>query len=191
MLWGANENARNVITQIRWRDYEPYAGDSWKLNRRLTLDFGVRYSFIRPEFTADNHIAGFDPTLFNPALGNDPCNGIVLAKGAPNLCQSNGFLGGTYSNNRSLVQPNNHMIAPRIGFAWDLFGTGRFAIRGGIVQFYARDPIGLAIRMEESNPPFGIGAAGEHTLDSCTVAGLAGCTSAFTPNVNLFDWASG
>lgn len=191
MLWGANENARNVITQIRWRDYEPYFGDSWKISRRLSLDYGFRWSFIRPEFTADNNLSGFDPATYNPALTSDACNGIVLAKGAPNLCQSLGFQGGTYSKYRSLVPPNNHMIAPRLGFAWDVFGSAKFVLRGGVGQFFARDPIGLAIRMEESNPPFGIGASGEHTLDDCTTAGLTGCTSAFTDNVNLFDWAAG
>jgi hypothetical protein len=192
MLWGANENGRNIVSVIRWRDVEPYAGDSWKVSRRLTLDYGFRWSFILPEYMDDNHLSGFLPSLYDPALGNDPCNGIVLAKGAPNLCKGLGTgTGGTYSKYRSLVPANHHLIAPRLGFAWDMFGTQRFVLRGGIGQFFARDPVGISIRMEQSNPPFGIGAAGEHTLDPCSVTGLAGCQGDFTPGVNLFDWASG
>ncbi len=192
MLWGANENARNIVSVIRWSDVEPYAGDSWKVSRRLTLDFGIRWSFMRPEYMNDNHLSGFLPSLYNPALGNDPCNGILLAKGAPNLCQGlGGGTGGTYSKYRSLVPSNNHLISPRVGFAWDVLGTQRFVLRGGAGQFFARDPVGISIRMEQSNPPFGIGAGGEHTLDPCSVTGLSGCSGDFTPGVNLFDWASG
>jgi carboxypeptidase family protein len=193
MLWGANENARNIISTIRWRDYEPYAGDSWKATRRLTLDYGLRWQIIQPEFMDDNHISGFLPSLFNPALGNDPCNGVLLAKGAPNLCTDLGSTAGTYSKYRSLVPTNKHNFAPRLGFAWDVFGTARFVLRGGAGQFFARDPVGISIRMEQSNPPFGIGAAGEHTLDDCATAtgGLSTCTGAFSSGVNLFDWATG
>ncbi len=191
MLWGGNENASNAVVPVRWRDYEPYAGDSWKINRRLTLDLGIRWSFIRPEFLENNRMGGFDPALYNPALGGDPCNGVVIAAGAQNTCGDLGSTAGTISKYRSLRPPNNHMIAPRLGFAWDVFGTGRFAIRGGVGQFYARDPIGLSLRMATSNTPFAIGGAGEHTLDDCTTAGLSGCTSAFTSGVNLFDWAVG
>ena len=191
MLWGANENASNSISPVRWRDYEPYAGDSWKIHRRLTLDFGIRYSFIRPEFLENNRMAGFDPALYNPALGGDPCNGIAIAAGGQNTCGALGSKAGTISKYRSLRPANDHMVAPRVGFAWDVFGTGRLAIRGGVGQFYARDPIGLTLRMASTNPPFAIGGGGEHTLDDCTTAGLSACTSAMTTGVNLFDWAVG
>ena len=196
MLWGANENARNIISQIRWRDYEPYAGDSWKATRRLTVDYGIRWSVIQPEFMADNHLAGFLPSLYNPALGNDPCNGVLLAKGAPNLCAAapiNSVANPPYSKYRSLIPTNKHLFAPRLGFAWDVFGTAKFVLRGGVGQFFARDPVGISIRMEQSVPPFGIGAAGEHTLDNCAIAtnGSAACTGTFTSGVTLADWASG
>jgi hypothetical protein len=37
---GLSETSTDVYNQMRWRDYEFYAGDSWKVSRRLTLDLG-------------------------------------------------------------------------------------------------------------------------------------------------------
>jgi len=116
----------------------------------------------------DNKLAGFSPEVFaaeSSASTTDPCRGMVLAKGAPNTCPDLGSsVTPPYFENRSLVRNNNHMIAPRLGIAWDVFGTGRFAIRAGVGQFFARDRL-LAISMRSNNPPFGVTTGGERTLD--------------------------
>src|SRR5947208_7797529 len=44
-----------------------YAQDEWKLNRRLTLNYGMRWSYHTPFFQRDTQGANFDPSLFNPA----------------------------------------------------------------------------------------------------------------------------
>ena len=43
----------------------------------VTLDYGVRYSLFYNPYAADDKITSFVPALFNPALGNDPCNGLL------------------------------------------------------------------------------------------------------------------
>lgn len=179
-LWGGAESARNTWSQIRWRDYEFYFGDTWKMTRTFTFDYGFRWSFIRPEWMADNLWSSFSPSAYNPALGSDACNGILLPQGAPNMCQTLGFKGGTYANNRTFVPNNNHLIAPRLGIAWDVFGDQKFVLRAGAGQFFARDPLGLAIVDNQGNPPFGISAPFYHALDGPLVAG-----------VNLFDGGGG
>jgi hypothetical protein len=182
VLWGVNENSHNVISDPRWRDLEFYFGDTWKLTRRFTLDYGVRYSLMPDAYLADNRLATFDPTAYDPALGTSPCNGIVLAKGAPNDCASQGFPGGVYSKNRSIVPSNHHLIAPRLGFAWDVVGQGKWVLRSGVGQFFTRDPIsGTSTRLVGNNPPFTVGVGPERTLDGPT----------YTPGVNMFDFAVG
>src|SRR5260370_8141404 len=62
--------------------------------------------------------------------------------------------------------------------AWDVFGTGRFAIRAGVGQFFARDRL-LAISMRSNNPPFGLGTGAERTLD--------GPAGGFTQDVTIIN----
>jgi hypothetical protein len=181
VLWGVNENSKNLISDPRWRDVEFYFGDTWKATKNLTLNYGVRYSLMPAAWLADNKLASFEPSAYNAALGNSPCNGIVLAKGAPNDCAAQGFAGGVYSSRRSIIPSNYHLFAPRIGFAWDPMGHGAWVLRAGVGQFFTRDPIsGTSTRLVGANPPFTVGVAPERTLDGPT----------FTQGVNMNDFGS-
>jgi outer membrane receptor for monomeric catechols len=46
---------------------EFYAQDTWKLTPRLTLDYGMRFAWIPPQYDAKNQIALFVPALYDPA----------------------------------------------------------------------------------------------------------------------------
>jgi hypothetical protein len=179
VMWGVNENTRNPISDPRWRDTEFYFGDTWKITRTLTLTYGFRWAFAPNAVLDDNKLAAFEPYAYNASLGNSPCNGVVLAKGAPNDCAAQSFAGGVYSKNRSIVPSNNHLIAPRFGFAWDAFGHGKWVLRAGVGQFFTRDPIsGTSTRLVGSNPPFTVAVGPERTLDGPT----------FTQGVNALDF---
>lgn len=181
VLWGANENSHNPISDPRWRDTEFYFGDTWKMASTFTLDYGFRWSFMPQPYLDDNKLAVFSPTAYDPALGTSPCNGVLLAAGAPNACASQGFAGGVYSNNRSIIPSNYHLIAPRLGFAWDVFGKQKYVLRAGVGQFFARDPVsGPTTRPVGANPPFTIGSGAERTLDG-----------PFTAGTSLFDFSPG
>src|ERR1700675_1691195 len=185
VMWGVNENSKNPVSDPRWRDTEFYFGDTWKVSRTLTLDYGVRWSFMPDAYLADNKLASFEPSAYNASLGTSACNGIVLAAGAPNDCAAKGFAGGVYSKNHSIVPSNHHLIAPRLGFAWDSFGHGKFVLRGGIGQFFTRDPIsGTSTRLVGANPPFTIGSGAERTLDGPTY------TNGSCASCNMLDFNS-
>jgi hypothetical protein len=158
VLWGWGELQTNPFTQTRWHDYEFYYGDTWKLRRNVTLEYGARWSFLRNPFSATNRIASFQTSLYDPALGGDPCNGMLVVPGT-SFCQQNGFKGGTTGLNRSLKENNNHEIAPRIGIAWDPKGDGKMSFRGGVGEFYQRERLSNYLYLA-SNTPFSLNASG-------------------------------
>ena len=81
MTWGFSEPFGFRQTQTRWKDLEFYVHDSWKVSPKLTVDIGVRWSLLFNYYADDDTITSFNPALFNPALGSDPCNGLVHRAG--------------------------------------------------------------------------------------------------------------
>ena len=117
----------------QYRIFEPYAQDDWHVSRKLTLNIGVRLSFYGTYSEKNNLAWNFDPNLYiagnssvDPATGlvvGDPYNGWVncgLTAGVPSGCMKNHWWNP----------------APRIGFAFDPKGDGKWAIRGGYGIFY-------------------------------------------------------
>jgi Carboxypeptidase regulatory-like domain/TonB-dependent Receptor Plug Domain len=46
---------------------QSFAQDEWRVNRRFTLNYGVRVGYHTPFFQRDNQGANFDPSRYNPA----------------------------------------------------------------------------------------------------------------------------
>jgi hypothetical protein len=156
LVWGGGESQTNPFSQIRWHDIEPYFGDSWKVRRNVTFEYGFRWSFLRMPYSGPNKIGNFDAAFYNPALGSDPCNGVVLPPGT-NWCSAAGFSPGIRGQNRALKDQNNHAIAPRLGVAWDPRGNGKMSIRAGVGQFFQRERLNNTLQMA-TNPPFSLSA---------------------------------
>ncbi|HET8647901.1 MAG TPA: carboxypeptidase regulatory-like domain-containing protein, partial [Vicinamibacteria bacterium] len=165
MAFGFSEFATNPTSHQRWRDLEFYAADSWKVHSRVTLDLGLRVSNYYNPYNSDDRITSFNPDAFDPALGNDPCNGLMQAPGK-NFCQEAGFEGGTAGPNRSLYDNATGLIAPRLGVAWDLFGDGRTALRAGLGRFFTRERLGPSLSLAFQNPPFNQLLSGTRLLDT-------------------------
>jgi Carboxypeptidase regulatory-like domain/TonB-dependent Receptor Plug Domain len=170
--WGGSENNTNVNALMRWHDYEGYAQDSWKARRNLTLDYGLRYSFIRQPFTGNDQYSTFNPALYNPAIGAEPCNGMWVLRPGLNACNALPGAegqGAVLTSNRALVPNNNHLLAPRIGIAYDPFGDGKTSIRAGFGQFFQRDRVAIR-EAGAGNTPFVLGAGFTRTLDVAPTA---------------------
>ncbi|HEX5236003.1 MAG TPA: carboxypeptidase regulatory-like domain-containing protein [Silvibacterium sp.] len=191
---GITENNIDGIADVHWHDFEPYFGDTWKIRRNITLDLGFRWSFLRepyggtsggntnPAFNSGgnfpNQWSNWNPKLWSAAEATanptDACNGIMVVPGTNPCATQKAFLAtlgvtlplsnGTPGPNASLVQQNNHSVAPRFGLAWDVRGDGRTAVRIGAGQFFTREEVGLAERLA-NNAPFVIGATTDRSLD--------------------------
>ncbi len=172
MTWGYSEPFGFRQTSTKWKDLEFYVHDSWRVSPKLTVDIGARWSMLFNYYSDDNTMTSFVPELFNPALGGDPCNGLMIVPGT-SPCREAGFQGGSEGPNRSLQDQKYDAIAPRLGFAYDISGTGKTAIRGGLGLFYLRERLsgGLAF---PNNPPFGKLSSGLRKIDD-NVEPCGGC----------------
>jgi len=122
--------------KMRFSTFEWYAQDSWKATRRLTLEYGARWSLLGPWYESRGLASTFDRSAYNPAQSRNPFDGVRTAS-CKNIGQSAVPLCGTLA--KTVIPYGHPVIQPRVGFAWDTFGTGRFVVRGGLGQYTGRD----------------------------------------------------
>jgi len=152
MAFNWSEASNININDIRWQNTEFYAADTFRMTSKFTLVYGVRYSLLPNPYFNDDLYTSFNPSAYNPALKNATCNGLLYSPGLKaNPCPANS--GGMPGPNRALWNNNNHMFAPRLSFAYDPTGKGKWAIRAGAGQFFNRDRL-YALQIGGANPPF-------------------------------------
>ena len=150
-----NWGEQNVIfkKQGRWTNLEFYINDDYKVTNRLTVNLGLRYSYLPNPYQANDQLTVFNPIAFNPALGNATCNGLLYSPGlGANPCPAG--TGGVAGPNRAIQDNFYFGFAPRVGVAWDPTGSQRWSIRAGFGQFYNRDDIFVTDGTAGTNPPF-------------------------------------
>ena len=67
----SSEITTNRYVSDRWRYYSAYAQDDWRVNDKLTLNYGLRYEYTPPTFEGHfpDGYSNFNPNLPNPAAG--------------------------------------------------------------------------------------------------------------------------
>lgn len=114
---GSVESAQGITYQSISHSY--YFQDDWKALPRLTLNLGFRYDYQQVPGERFNRLSNFNPFAANPRN---------------NLPGRLEFAGQEYG--RTAVGADFNDFSPRFGFALDLTGNGRMAIRGGYGIFY-------------------------------------------------------
>jgi hypothetical protein len=119
-------------TVWRGQSYEFFAQDSWKVNARLHLDVGLRYTALTPYKAAWGNAAFFDPSSYsaasaptvNPSTGNivlgtgNAYNGMVIPgrSSFPASAAAHGVIGATPStiNTACAGSPCSALFAPNL-----------------------------------------------------------------------------
>jgi TonB-dependent receptor-like protein len=94
--------------------YAAFLQDDWRFTRRLTLNLGLRYELVSVVKERNGLEGNFDPTLGLEQVGfqiSSPYNG------------------------------DHNNVSPRLGIAWDVFGTGKTVVRAGGSLMYETLPI--------------------------------------------------
>ncbi len=179
VLVNYTEIANTEIADGRWRDFEFYVNDTWKIHPRVTVTAGLRYSVFPPAWEADNRISNFLPSLYN---GTDFNSGLVTAEEAIGL-----GLG------RATVKTYKVGWQPRVGIAWDVFGTGNTAVRAGFGRYTSRSNVIEDLLRLTGNPPWTttVSAGSGWNGLGVTLANCPTCRSLDTINPGLANNVAG
>ncbi len=160
---------RNYANRLEW-----YAQDHWQATKKLSLSYGVRFTYDRPQgiagkdgaiFVPSLYSASNAPPLFQPVLVNgqrmmeDPLNGQIYPAAYYNRFvpgvgnPAPGAVPVTSSAYPGVFASRGVILAPRIGFSYDVFGDGKTAIRGGFGKYQNQRTYSGTIYGVIINPP--------------------------------------
>jgi Carboxypeptidase regulatory-like domain len=179
VLLNYTEIANTEIAEGRWRDYEFYVNDTWKIHPRVTLTLGLRYSQFPTAWEKDNRISNFFPSLYN---GVDFNTGLVTSEEAVAMGLP-----------RSTVNTYKQGWQPRFGLAWDIFGTGKTSARIGFGRYMSRSNVIEDLLRLTGNPPWTttVSAGSGWNGAGTTLANCPTCRSLDTINPGLINNVAG
>ena len=173
----ATISAGDFLRHLSDQGYGLFIQDDWRVTPRVTLNLGVRYELNTIFNEANNLIGNFDPTL--------------------GLVQAGKQVG-------SVINGDHNNFAPRVGVAWDVFGTGKTVVRAGGGVYYEQSsfdsfmalgnllglrtvPTGVNLYTNGNPTPFTAG--GTINLGAIVLGGGA-LGSATTPGTVKYNWAN-
>jgi hypothetical protein len=177
---GFSQTSLAITPDLREHVFEAYVQDNWKVVSRLTLNLGVRYSYYGQPIDANGRLSNFDPTAYS-AVKAPTISSTGLICVTATCANTDGLNTGTSNPNADIYQTANYIngmvfggnlvpghssrfgsnvgpsdninFAPRFGFAFDVFGDGKTALRGGYGWSYDESAVSYFETSVFNNPP--------------------------------------
>jgi Carboxypeptidase regulatory-like domain len=153
-----NYNAQgSVLPQLtgdqryyRYYQTQVYAADSWKVTRNLTLSYGVNYQ----NFSVPYETRGLESTIntyFDKYFAARIAQSNASKTGPTAVPLISYVLGGKANNGPPLYQPENHLFAPRFGFAFNPSWDQKTVFNGSIGIVYDRTIIAAVQQIQDAD----------------------------------------
>jgi hypothetical protein len=157
--------------KVRNKWTEAYVQDDWKVNQKLALNLGVRYTYITAPTLDTNQIANFIPASFTSSVAPVVCpytSGAGCANStwmyldsSNNPLTSSGSVANLYSGMvvagqgvpNGFSTPRKGLFAPRLGFAYKITNDGKTSLHCGFGMGYAQVGL-LQTQNLLNNPPY-------------------------------------
>jgi hypothetical protein len=134
------QGTKGLLLDFAANEYDFYVLDTWKVGRRLTINYGIRMDHIGWWYNKQGDIAVFNPAKYDPNAGIGAYTGIQTHSNDPSVPLSG-------------YKPVPFQPAPSAGFAYDVTGSGKTVLRGGFGTNYYRDEgISAGFKLVQ-NPP--------------------------------------
>ncbi|AEU38398.1 TonB-dependent receptor plug [Granulicella mallensis MP5ACTX8] len=165
------QGSRDIVPDLQFWNTEAYIQDDWKATHNLNVNLGLRWTRFPSPGDVNDTLTNFDPTVYDPKKA-------PLLDGNGNFVAGQAFTSANYANGMifptgsacaaaqaitsqascspygGIVNPNNNWnFAPRVGFAYDLYGNGKTVLRGGFGIFFDRTLDGIWEQNAFSDPP--------------------------------------
>jgi outer membrane receptor protein involved in Fe transport len=150
----------NPKRQVFGNSWALYSQDAWQLNRRLNLNYGLRYDYAGPVHSDYPNLSIFAPSLASglAVAGQDVSNIYPAFKGA---------------------------LSPRVGFSWQIDNTGDTVLRGGYGYYY--DTVYIkSILQNNGLQNISVFGPGLNPAGSELVVNAQGLNQVITPGVDIY-----
>jgi Carboxypeptidase regulatory-like domain/TonB-dependent Receptor Plug Domain len=146
---GYVQDQKNIYYYDRYKILEPFFQDDWRVTKKLTLNLGLRWSIYGRYQEKNKQEFGFSPEAYQASraptlfpIGSDNSgflnigSGQFLFNGLVQCGQSSPTIAGVTGGTTGCMKNKWVNPGPRIGFAYDPIGDGKWAIRGGYGIFF-------------------------------------------------------
>ena len=160
-----NQPQLQDAVNIHFNTIDAFFVDDWRLNKRLTLNLGLRWEALPHAYDANGRASNFYPYLYNAnnaaTFAGTNTNVLCTSTTQNAACANANLKGFAKVNNialsdvlfylngiglsgrngvpKSLTVDHNANFAPRVGFALDVFGNQQTVLRGGGGIFFERN----------------------------------------------------
>ena len=139
------ETEKDIDVHLRFKRFEFYAQDTWRVVSNVTVDYGVRYSLYPPLTDENDLLATFDPSAYNAAAAPPFANALGslidvtrgdLTVGIIRAGQNSPFGHAIYAFKKDSIQP-------RVGLSWDPGSNGINVVRAAFGIYYDQPLVGI------------------------------------------------